>query len=165
MYHDPALAAATRVTRPPSAVSGGAGFAGFAGLASWTLVARANFLDGPYSALVGLAACALAMIAWSLLIDRVHRSPSTGLDWQHPRPLKITLDISLTKLAGYWLTWSGIAIVYATGRFYWQGNFNSRCGASCGERRHCSRCRSRTSSGSTVTWSNRATVRGISAHG
>ncbi len=123
MYHDPALAAATRVTRPPSAVSGGAGFAGFAGLASWTLVARANFLDGPYSSLVGLAACALAMIAWSLLVDRVHRSATTGLDWQNPQPIRAILDISLTKLAGYWLTWGGIAVVYATGRFYWQGNF------------------------------------------
>ena len=37
--------------------------------------------------------------------------------------LSATLDISITKLAGLWATWLGIAAIYATGRFYWQGNF------------------------------------------
>src|SRR3546814_8979518 len=35
----------------------------------------------------------------------------------------LTLDISLTKIAGLWLTWAGIAIVYATFRFYWEDGF------------------------------------------
>lgn len=123
MYHDPALARAAKVARPASAVSGGAGLAGLAGLGCWTLVARAFHLDGPYSALVSLAACAAAMVAWSLLVDRVHRSPTTGIDWRKARPWRETLDVSLTKLAGLWVTWGGIALIYATGRFYWAGSF------------------------------------------
>src|SRR3546814_20978358 len=35
----------------------------------------------------------------------------------------LTLDISLTKIAGLWLTWAGIAIDYATFRFYWADGF------------------------------------------
>ena len=124
MYHDRTLAAQTRIDpRPPSAVSGGAGWAGLGGLAAWMLVARDRELDGPYSALVGIAACALAMVGWSLLVDRVHRSPTTGIDWGDPRPLAETLDTSLTKLAGLWATWGGIALIFFAGRFYWTGNF------------------------------------------
>jgi len=80
-------------------------------------------MDGPYSALVNVAACGLPMVAWSLLIDKVHRTPSTGIDWSARQLLRETLDLSLTKLAGLWATWTAIAVIYGTGRFYWQGNF------------------------------------------
>ncbi|MEK9212380.1 methyltransferase family protein [Sphingomonas sp. 2378] len=63
------------------------------------------------------------MLLWSVLVDQVHRRPSTGIDWEHPRPYRETLDISLTKLAGLWATFGGIALIFATGRFYWQGIF------------------------------------------
>ena len=127
MYHDRSLAAAVSHgqadPRPPSAVSGGAGWAGLAGLAAWLLVARGHALDGAYSALVGIAACAGAMVAWSLLVDRVHRSPTTGIDWANPRPMAETLDVSFTKIAGLWATWGAIAVIFFAGRFYWTGNF------------------------------------------
>ncbi|UVO52440.1 DUF1295 domain-containing protein [Sphingomonas sp. SUN019] len=97
--------------------------AGLAGLIAWTMVARHYGMDGSYAALVNVAACALPMIAWSVFVDKVHRNPSTGIDWASPKPLKDTLDISLTKLAGLWATWAGITLIYATGRFYWGGNF------------------------------------------
>ena len=61
-------------------------------------------MDGPYSALVNVAACGLPMVAWSLLIDKVHRTPSTGIDWSARQLLRETLDLSLTKLAGLWAT-------------------------------------------------------------
>ncbi|WP_267381570.1 isoprenylcysteine carboxylmethyltransferase family protein [Sphingomonas sp. GC_Shp_6] len=109
--------------RPPSAVSRGAGLAGLAGLLAWLGLAVLWHLDGPYSALVDLAACAVPMIGWSLLVDKVHRYPSTGIDWHAPRPWRETLDTSLTKLAGYWATWAGIAAIYGTFRFYWSGNW------------------------------------------
>ena len=109
--------------RPPSAVSGGAGLAGIAGIFAWILVARHFHMDGPYAALVNLAACGVPMALWSLLVDKVHRNPTTGLDWANPRPWRETVDISLTKLAGLWITWGAIAVIYATGRFYWVGNF------------------------------------------
>lgn len=123
MFHDRRLRSTISDPRPPSAVTGGVGAAGLAGIAAWILVAKRYGLDGPYSALVALAACAVPMVAWSLLVDRVHRSPTTGIDWSAPRPLAETLDGSLTKLAGLWATWGAVALVYATGRFYWQGSF------------------------------------------
>ncbi|WP_375390782.1 methyltransferase family protein [uncultured Sphingomonas sp.] len=124
MFHDPALARAVATDpRPASAVSTGAGLAGLMGIAGWIAACRAAGMDGPYAALVDLVACALPMVGWSLLVDKVHRRPSTGIDWAKPRPWRATLDDSLLKLVGLWATWGAIALIYATGRFYWQGNF------------------------------------------
>lgn len=124
MYHDPSLGRqGTADLRPRSAVSGGCGVAGLAGLFAWIGFARWHGLDGPYSALMNVAACGLPMILWSVFVDKVHRNPSTGIDWGHVRPWRETIDISLTKLAGLWLTWAGIAGIYAVGKFYWEGNF------------------------------------------
>jgi len=125
MFHDLHLARATRRDpRPRSVVSGGVGLAGLAGVLGWMIAARHWGLDGPYAALVNLAACAVPMIAWSLLVDRVHRRASTGIDWARVRPWRETLDTSLTKLAGLWVTWTGIAALYLTARFYWIGNWS-----------------------------------------
>ena len=124
MYHDTSLSAVTKADpRPRSAVSTGCGLAGLAGLLCWVGVARWYGMDGPYAALVNLVACGLPMVLWAVFVDKVHRNPSTGISWSEAKPWRETLDISLTKLAGLWLTWAGIALIYATGRFYWQGNF------------------------------------------
>jgi protein-S-isoprenylcysteine O-methyltransferase Ste14 len=124
MYHHPALAAQVRADpRPRSAVSTGVGLAGLAGLLTWIAVAQYFTLDGPYAALCNVAACGVPMVIWSLVVDKVHRNPSTGIDWSNPRPFAETIDVSLTKIAGLWLTWGGIAAAYSLGRFYWQGNF------------------------------------------
>ncbi len=115
LEHDP---------RPVSAVSGAVGVAGLAGLGLWVLVAGFYGMDGPVAGLVGVAACGLPMIGWSLLVDRVHRRASTGIDWATPpRPARETLDISLTKLAGLWATWGLIAAFYCIGRWYWDGQY------------------------------------------
>ena len=113
----------SRPPRPISAVTHGVGLAGLAGSLAWIAIARWQHLDGPYAALVHLLAVGLPMILWSLMVDKVHRHPSTGIDWAHPRPARETLDISLTKLVGLWATFAVIGIIYATGRFYWRGNF------------------------------------------
>lgn len=113
----------SRPPRPASAVTQGVGLAGLAGSLAWIAIARWQHLDGPYAALVHLLAVGLPMILWSLMVDKVHRHPSTGIDWAHPRPARETLDISLTKLVGLWATFAVIGIIYATGRFYWRGNF------------------------------------------
>ena len=125
MYHDPALAAEVKADpRPKSAVSTGVGLAGLAGMTAWVLVAHRFGLDGPYSALVNVAACALPMILWSFLVDKVHRSPSTGIDWAAPpRPLRETVDVSIAKIAGLWMTWAIIAFLYCIGRWYWDGQY------------------------------------------
>jgi protein-S-isoprenylcysteine O-methyltransferase Ste14 len=116
--------------RPKSAVSTGVGLAGLAGLFVWFAIARYYGMSGPYSALTNVAACGLPMVLWSLVVDKVHHNPSTGIDWDSPpRPRVETLDISLTKLAGLWATWAIIGCIYALGRFYWAGNyqFAMRC--------------------------------------
>lgn len=124
MFARPALADSSREdARPPSAVGHGVGIAGLAGLFAWLVLAKSVGMDGPYAALVSLVACALPMIGWSLLVEKVHCRPSTGIDWRTIRPSAETRETSLTKLAGLFTTWGGIAIIYGVGRFYWQGNF------------------------------------------
>jgi protein-S-isoprenylcysteine O-methyltransferase Ste14 len=110
--------------RPKSAVSTGVGLAGLAGLLAWAAVARAYGMVGPAAALSGLLACAIPMILWSLLVDKVHRNATTGIDWERPlRPLRETLDISIAKIAGLWVTWAGIACLYCIARWYWNGSY------------------------------------------
>jgi protein-S-isoprenylcysteine O-methyltransferase Ste14 len=124
MYHDPALGSVATVDpRPKSAVSGLTGLVGLAGMLSWIAVARWLGMDGPYAALVNVAACGVPMVLWAVFVDKVHRNPSTGLDWSNPKPWRETLDISITKLAGLWLTWAGITLIFGVERFYWDGNF------------------------------------------
>lgn len=109
--------------RPRSAVSGMTGLVGLAGMLAWVAVARWFGMDGPYAALVNVAACGLPMVLWAVLVDKVHRNPTTGIDWTLARPWAETRDISITKLAGLWITWVAIAVIYGTFRFYWEGNF------------------------------------------
>lgn len=104
--------------RPLSAVSNGVGVAGLIGLACWVLIARQYGLDGRYSALAACLACAIPMVIWSLLMDKVHLRPSTGMKWDSPKSLKETFDVSLVKLAGLWATWGIIATIYCVGRWY-----------------------------------------------
>jgi protein-S-isoprenylcysteine O-methyltransferase Ste14 len=110
--------------RPASAVSGAVGLAGLAGLLSWTIVARGQGMAGPLAALAALLACALPMLLWSLVVDRVHRNPSTGLQWDAPlRPLSESLDISIAKIAALWVTWGAIGSFYCVARWYWDGAY------------------------------------------
>lgn len=123
--------------RPPSDVSAGVGLSGGAVLVAWLLVCR-NWaaiaealslpgprapLSGPYAAVATLLLTGAAMSAWSLLIDKVHRRPSTGIDWSRRRPLGETLEDSITKIAGLWVTWAAIACFYCIGRWYWDGQY------------------------------------------
>lgn len=109
---------------PSSAVGDGVGIAGLVGLALWIAIALRFGMDGPYAGMAGVFACGLPMVLWSLLVDKVHLRPSTGIDWKRPpRPLKETLDISLVKLAGLWATWGGIAVAYCLARWYWSGGY------------------------------------------
>lgn len=113
-----------RPPRPVSAVSHGVGLAGLAGVALWMSIAMHFGLDGGYSAMMNVLFCGVPMVLWSVLVDKVHRNPSTGIDWDSPpRPLSQSSDISLNKLAGLWATWALIAGLYCIFRFYWRGNY------------------------------------------
>ncbi|PZQ23795.1 MAG: protein-S-isoprenylcysteine methyltransferase [Sphingopyxis macrogoltabida] len=131
-------AAAPGAARPRSAVSAGVGLVGLVGLFTYLFAARyapeiaawlgidwgdRGPMSGPKSAIVSVLACGIPMILWSLFVDKVHRNPSTGIDWSLRRPWRETIDISLTKLAGLWATWGMIAFFYAMMRYYWEGNY------------------------------------------
>ncbi|WP_232491604.1 methyltransferase family protein [Novosphingobium kaempferiae] len=121
--------------RPVSDVSAGVGLSGLAALVAWLLVCR-NWafiaealalpgprapLSGPYASVATLFFTGAAMTAWSLLVDKVHRRPSTGIDWS--RRSSGTLDVSITKIASLWATWAAIGFFYCVCRWYWDGQY------------------------------------------
>ena len=122
---------------PASDVSPWVGLVGLATLLGWIafarlwpalvetfrIPARPEPLSGPHSALLAMALAGLAMAAWSVLVDKVHRRPSTGIDWSRRRPLSAVIETSMTKLAGLWATWLVIGACYALGRWYWDGQY------------------------------------------
>lgn len=122
---------------PDSDVSSRVGLAGLAVLLGWIAFCRlwpelvAMFdlpgprerLSGPNAALLSMVLIALAMAVWSVVVDKVHRRPSTGIDWSRARPLFDVLNISTTKIAGLWATWAILAAFYCLGRWYWDGQY------------------------------------------
>jgi hypothetical protein len=109
--------------RPRSAVSTMVGLVGLAGLLAWVAIARTFEFSGPNAAMCAVVSCAGPMLLWSLFVDKVHKSPTNGIDWESPpRPLSQSLDYSVVKLAGLWATWAAIAFLYAMGRWYWAPN-------------------------------------------
>ena len=115
-----------RDPRPRSAVSAMCGAMGLAGLLTWAGVARAWHFSGPNAALCAIVACGAPMILWSLIVDKVHRSPSTGIDWDSPpRPWSQSLDVTCVKIAGLWGTWAGIAFLYGMARWYWDNRYGN----------------------------------------
>jgi hypothetical protein len=124
--------------RPPvSDVSPWVGLVGLVTLVSVILFARSwpdicefmgwpnerGRLSGPNAALAAMVLTGLALAAWSVLVEKVHRNPSTGIDWSRRRPVSELLDISITKLAGLWATWFIIGAFYLLFRWYWEGNY------------------------------------------
>lgn len=122
---------------PASDVSAGVGLAGLFGLLAWIAICR-NWpdiaqafalpgprapLSGPYAALAALAFSAGPMAAWSLLVDKVHRNPTTGIDWSRRRALADVLPVSVVKIGALWATWAIIGFLYCVARWYWQGSY------------------------------------------
>ena len=122
---------------PASDVSPWVGLVGLVTLLSCILIARSwpeiggaigigadrGPLSGPSAALLTMVLTGLAMAAWSVLVDKVHRRASTGINWDQPRAVSQTIDISITKLAGLWATWAIIGFLYYLGRWYWDGQY------------------------------------------
>jgi protein-S-isoprenylcysteine O-methyltransferase Ste14 len=125
-------------SRPPASdVSAWVGLVGVVTLFGWVAVCRLwpdfapllglprahERLSGPNAALMAVVLTGLAMAGWSVHVDKVHRNPSTGIDWSRRRPLSAVLEVSITKLAGLWATWALIGTVYFLGRWYWDGQY------------------------------------------
>ena len=124
-------------TLPQSDVSAGVGLAGLLGLFVWILFCRTypltaewlnlpgprQVLSGPHAALAAMLFTAGPMAIWSLLVDRVHLRPSTGIDWKRPRPVSAVIETSVVKIAGIWATWAVLAALYALCRWYWNGQY------------------------------------------
>lgn len=126
---------------PASDVSSAVGLVGLAGLMAWIIFCRSypeiaavlgiageysgarGVLSGANAALAGLVFSAVPMALWSVLVDKVHLRPSTGLDWSMKRPLGEALPISVVKIAGLWATWGVLAALYALCRWYWDGQY------------------------------------------
>lgn len=127
----------TRPSPPPSDVSAGVGIAGLVGLAFWVLVCRywpaigdtfglpgpREVMDGPIAAMFAMVFSGAGMVGWSLIVDKVHRRASTGINWSNPRPLRDVIEISITKIAGLWATWALIGFAYCVARWYWRGQY------------------------------------------
>ncbi|MBU1755630.1 MAG: protein-S-isoprenylcysteine methyltransferase [Alphaproteobacteria bacterium] len=124
-------------TRPVSDVSPMVGVLGVVSLLAWFAFCRhwpeistafdlpgpRTRMDGSYAVLTGLVVACLPMVAWSLLVDKVHQRPSTGIDWSLARTRKPDLARCITKIAGLWVTWAIIAGLYCVARWYWTGNY------------------------------------------
>ncbi|MEP6870011.1 MAG: protein-S-isoprenylcysteine methyltransferase, partial [Novosphingobium sp.] len=124
-------------SRPASDVSPVVGLLGLAGLSAWIMLCHfwpalsaaldlsgpRERLTGPNAALTGLICAALPMVLWSVLVDKVHRRASTGIDWNARRSAASMADITITKLAGLWATWAVIGFLYCVARWYWQGPY------------------------------------------
>lgn len=130
-----------RTAPPPSDVSSGVGLVGLLGLFAWIMFCRSypaiadglglsgglsserGVLSGPYASLAAMLFTAVPMALWSVLVDKVHRRPSTGIDWSLARPVAEILPISVVKLTGLWATWAILAAFYGLGRWYWDGSY------------------------------------------
>ncbi len=134
-------ATGARPAPPTSDVSAGVGLAGLLGLFAWILFCRAyptiadalgltgplsaerGVLSGPYAALAAMLFTAGPMAIWSVLVDRVHLRPSTGLDWSLKRTVAEVMPVSIVKIGGLWATWAILAALYGLCRWYWDGQY------------------------------------------
>lgn len=137
----PTAPAAPPLSPPLSDVSAGVGLAGLVGLFGWIALCRSypavadalglegsfsgarGVLSGPYAALAAMLFTAVPMAAWSVLVDKVHLRPSTGIDWDLKRPFAEVLPVSVIKLCGLWATWAMLAGFYGLARWYWSGSY------------------------------------------
>jgi hypothetical protein len=99
--------------RPRSAVSSGVGVVGVLGVILWFAIARYFGMDGINSSYASVFACGIPMVLWSVLVDKVHRNPTTGIDWSRARSrhgglflsLAVTIAVALPA-ADYLFGWS-----------------------------------------------------------
>lgn len=104
--------------RPASAVSTATGLVGV----GVTVVFVAFFMGAeiPFDlqVVILLIFLIVSMTLWSLLVERVHLNPTTGLDFATPRPISETFETTKVKLVGLYATWFVIGLLYFSIRTY-----------------------------------------------
>ncbi len=96
---------------PRSVSSQWVAFVGCGGFLA-TLLALARLdVNRPLLILLAMAGTALPMIVLDLGVRRVHRNPSTGLDFDGPAR-RLALGRVATKLLGFYATIGGLALLY-----------------------------------------------------
>ena len=81
-------------------------------LAQWAgLGSGYGVLSGPSAALTSMLFTAGPMAVWSILVDKVHLRPSTGLDWKLARSVEEVLPVASVKIVGLWATWAVLGAV------------------------------------------------------
>lgn len=131
---------ASRPTVPPppaSDVPARVGLVGLVTLLAWIALCRSwpdlvlryglpgpqEVMSGPYAALLAMVLSGTAMAVWSVVVEKVHRNPSNGIDWGLKRPVGEVIHVSAIKIAGLWATWAVIGGLYCLGRWYWDGQY------------------------------------------
>ncbi len=104
--------------RPASAVSEATGLVGVAAGGLFVAVSLGSDIAPEVPALLLVAILIGSMALWSVLVERVHRNPTTGLDFSAPRPVDETVATTRVKLAGLYATWAAIGLVYFAIRTY-----------------------------------------------
>jgi hypothetical protein len=63
------------------------------------------------------------MVLWSLLVDKVHRNPTTGIDWDRPAAAARGRSTSASSRSPACGDLGGIGGLYCVGRWYWEGGY------------------------------------------
>ncbi len=105
-------------SQPWSEVSDSTGLIGACTLCLVLVWARATGLSGVAAMLLFLAAPALTMSLWTLLVEKAHLRESTGLDFSVRLPWGEVMDITRTKMVGLGATFLLFAAGYFTLRTY-----------------------------------------------
>ncbi len=108
----PANRAAAAGEPPVSAVSAATGVVGLAGLMIALAVIAYLRLPLAAAALISLTATFLPMVLWSVIVEKVWKNPSTGLDFSKPRSHEETMETTKVKLIGLFVTWVIICFLY-----------------------------------------------------
>ncbi len=104
--------------RPESEVGDATGLVGAAVLCITLIWAWLSGMPAWYATLALLGAPAIAMSAWTLLVEKAHRRESTGLDFSLHRPWPEVLSITRTKMLGLVATFCLFALGYFALRTY-----------------------------------------------
>lgn len=99
--------------RPTSVVAISTGLVGLVGLMVAVVVLIGSDILVGHKILICLGATAVPMIIWEIAVEKVHRRPTTGLDFSKPASGQAGYRRVAVKLFGLSVTWT------AVGLFYW----------------------------------------------